>query len=174
MARAQTSTLDGVIVGYGTRDSYNPEQAVIHTKGRVKEVSVDIDFRNITSFATGTAASKKNLEIPLGSQVLSSQLLIKTGFNTLTSVVIGLKIAAGTTVVANGLHASMLLAALNTAGMTEEGAGAIVGGTALAAASYVSLDVTGSVPTVGHGVLTVRYYEPVASQDPPAVITGVI
>jgi len=174
MARAQTTTLDGVIVGYGTRDSYNPEQAVIHTKGRVKEVSVDIDFRNITSFATGTAASKKNLEIPLGSQVISSQLLIKTGFNTLTSVVIGLKIAAGTTVVANGLHAATLLAAINTAGMTEEGAGTQVGGTSLTTAAYVSIDVTGSAPTVGHGVLTVRYYEPVASQDPPAVITGVI
>jgi hypothetical protein len=176
MARASTATLDGLVVGYGTRDTYNPELSVVKTDGRIKTLQVEIDYRNITSFATGTAPSplKRNFEIPAGSVIQSSQFIIKVGFTALTSIIIGTKIAAGTTIVNNGLHASTALAAINTAGQTEEGAGSQVNGTALASAAYVSLDVTGSAPTAGHGILVVRYMEPMPSQDPPAVITGVI
>lgn len=175
MARANTTVLDGLVVGYGTRDTYNPEQSVVHTDGRVKFAQIDIDFRNIASFATGTAPSplKRNFEIPAGSVIQSSQFVIKTGFNALTSIVIGTKNSAGTTINSTGLHASTLLAAINTAGQTEEGAGAQINGTALASAAYVSLDVTGSAPTAGHGILAVRYLEPMVSQDPPAVLVGV-
>ena len=173
MARASTATLDGVVVGYGVRDTITVEQTNIHTKGRIREAVVEIDFRNITTLAGGTAATKKDFGIPVGSQIISSQLSVITGFNTLTSIVIGTKQLAGTAISASGLHASTLLAAINTAGQTEEGAGALVNGVASTLVQYVSVDVTGSAATAGHAVLTVRYYEPVASQIPPAVLVGV-
>jgi hypothetical protein len=173
MARQNSATIDGLFVGYGVRDTITAEQTNVHTKGRIREAVVEIDYRNITGFAGGTAASKKDFGIPVGAQIISSQLYIVTGFNTLTSIVIGTKQLAGTAISASGLHASTLLAAINTAGMTEEGAGALVGGVASTLVQYVSLDVTGSAPTAGHGILTVRYYEPVASQIPPAVLVGV-
>jgi len=173
MARQTTSLIDGLTVGYGVRDTINGEQTNVHTEGRIKLAVVEVDFRNIARFATSTAATKFDFGIPAGSQIVSSQFLVVTGFNTLTSIVIGTKQFAGTTISASGLHASTLLAAINTAGMTEEGAGALVAGVASTLVQYVSLDVTGSAATVGHGILTVRYYEPVASQIPPAVLVGV-
>jgi len=173
MARQTTSLIDGLTVGYGVRDTINGEQTNVHTEGRIKLAVVEVDFRNIARFATSTAATKFDFGIPTGSQIVSSQFLVVTGFNTLTSIIIGTKIFAGTTIVNNGLHASTLLAAINTAGFTEEGAGSQVGGVALTAPAYVSIDVTGSAATVGHGILTVRYYEPLASQIPPAVLVGV-
>jgi len=175
MARAGTATLDGLLVGYGTRDTINPEQALVHTLGRIKQLQVEIDATNYLQFATNTvpASVKKNLEIPVGSVIQSSQFIIKVGFNLLTSVNIGTKVAAGTTIVAAGLHSAVALAAINTAGMTDEGAGTQVNGTALASAAFVSFDVTGAAPTLGHGILIVRYLEPMPSQTPPAVLVGI-
>jgi hypothetical protein len=175
MARAGTATLDGLVVGYGTRDTINPEQALVHTLGRIRHLQVEIDALNYLQFATSTAPAsvKKNLEIPTGAVIQSSQFIIKTGFNLLTSVNIGTKNSAGTTIVAAGLHSAVVLASINTAGQTDEGAGSQVNGTALASAAYISFDVTGSAPTAGHGILIVRYLEPMPSQTPPAVLVGV-
>jgi hypothetical protein len=146
----------------------------VHTKGRLKQVQTVVNFATIASLATGTAVTSKNFPIPTGSVVRSANFVIKVGFNLLTSIVIGLKIAAGTTVVANGLLAATVLAAnLDTAGATNEGAGTIINGTALTAPSYVSLDVTGTTPTTGQGVLYVVYEEPYKDQTPPAVLVGV-
>jgi hypothetical protein len=112
--------------------------------------------------------------MPAGAIVRHAYLHVKESFDVLTSVVVGTKLQAdGLTVDADGLNTVILLAAL-IAGATIEDTGAQVNGAALAAASVVSFDVTGTVPTVGEAVLTIEYQEPVSDQDTPAVIIGEI
>ena len=175
MARAsEWLNADGLSVGFGARDSLNSMDAVVHTKGRIKQVEVYIHADTIADLATGTAPSAKVFEMPVGAIVRSANLHVTESFDALTSIVIGTKLqSTGATVDDDGLVASQLLAAL-IAGATIEGAGAQVNGAPLAAASVVSLDVTGSAPTVGEAVLLVEYQEPIADQDAPDVIVGEI
>lgn len=175
MARAETWTnADGLEVGFGARDSYNSEDAIVHTLGRVKQVQVMLSAETIADLATGTVPSSKVFEMPAGAIVRSANLHVTEDFDALTSIVIGTKLQAdGLTVDDDGLVTVQLLAAL-VADATIEGAGAQVNGDPLAAASVVSLDVTGSAPTVGEAVLLVEYQEPVPSQEAPAVIVGEI
>jgi len=174
MARGNTATLDGLVVGYGTRDSRNVEDAVVHTMGRVKQVEVHINAGNLASLATATAPTSKVFEMPAGAIIRHAYLHVTESFDVLTSVVVGTKLQAdGATVDDDGLLTVILLAAL-VADATIEDTGAQVNGAPLAAASVVSFDVTGTTPTVGEAVLTIEYQEPVADQDAPAVIVGEI
>jgi hypothetical protein len=174
MARANTSILDGLEVGYGTRDTRNVEDANVHTVGRMKQVEVHINAGNLTSLATGVVPTTKVFQMPAGAIVRHAYLHVTESFDALTSVVIGTKLQAdGLEVDDDGLQTVILLAAL-IAGATIEDTGAQVNGAPLAAASVVSFDVTGAAPTVGEAVLTVEYQEPVSDQDAPAVIIGEI
>src|SRR5882757_7859949 len=98
MARQNSATLDSLFVGYGVRDTINPDVTNIHTKGRIRELQVEIDFRNYLNFATSTAMSRKDFYIPSGSQIIDAKFTVTSAFNLLTSIVIGTKILAGTTI----------------------------------------------------------------------------
>ena len=172
MARSETAILDGLVVGYGTRDSVNPQDARVHTLGRRKQHEVRVDHTNILSFADAVDPATTFFEIPAGSVVLSSQIVVLETFLNLTSIVVGLKEPDGTTTDPDGLHAAILLAAL-TDGDVEDGAGALVG-TELAVNGVLSVTVTGTAPTAGAFTLLVEVREPVPSQDSPAVISGII
>ena len=176
MARAEYATLDGLRVGYGARDSINPQAATVHTKGNLeRELLVVVDSSNITEFATATAVtSTQHMGIPSGAIVRSVRAVVVEGFNTLTSIIVGLKEFDGTTNDDDGLIASTALAAIDAAGETVEGAGAHVNGPALDVESYLSLDVTGSAPTAGELHVYIQYDMPMVDQDAPAVITGEI
>lgn len=174
MARANTSIIDGLVVGYGTRDTRNVEDAIVHTVGRMKQVEVHINAGNLASLATATVPTSKVFEMPAGAIIRHARLHVTESFDALTSVVVGTKLKAdGLEVDDNGLLTVVLLAAL-IADATIEDTGAQVNGAPLAAASVVSFDVTGAAPTVGEAVLLVEYQEPVADQDAPAVIIGEI
>lgn len=177
MARGNTwLNADGLEVGFGVRDTHNIEDAIVHTLGRVKEVEVHIDHSTIAELATGTAPNSKHIEIPAGSVVRSAYLRVDTGFDALTSIVVGLKQQSdGATIDDDGLIASTLLAAIDTAGEVVVGAGAVIdAATETAVPAVVSLDVTGSAPTVGSAKLYVEYMEPLPSAEAPDVIVGEI
>jgi hypothetical protein len=172
MARGNTATLDGLEVGYGTRDSVNEYDAVVHTYGRISQAEIRVDHTNIANFADAVDPLSKHFEIPVGSVVLTSQIVVEETFLNLTSLVVGLKETDGTTVDPDGLHAAILLAAL-TDGDVEDGAGALVG-TELAQDSVLSITVTGTAPTAGKMAVLIEYREPLPAEDAPAVITGII
>ena len=175
MSRASEWTNDdGLIVGYGARDTYNSAPAVVHTMGRVKQVEVHIDHSNISEIASGAGTlTGKEAVIPAGSISRSAQLHVTEAFADLTSIVVGGKDTTdGTVDDADGFVASTLLAAL-TADAIIAGAGAYVGAK-LANDVVASLDVTGTAPTAGQAVLLVEYEEPVVDAVAPAVITGEI
>lgn len=173
MARENTAILDGLVVGYGTRDSHNVEDAMVHTYGRVRQLELRIDHSTVAGLATGTAASSKAAVIPAGSALLNSKLIVLETFTDLTSLIIGTKGVDGVTEDDDGLHATTLLAAL-VAGDTEEGGGAQLGAEVTDEDLTVSLDVTGTAPTAGEAVLVVEYYEPVPSSTPPAPVQGIV
>jgi hypothetical protein len=176
MARANYATLDGLRHGYGARDTINPQAATVHTKGNTdRELLVVVDSSNITEFATATAVtSTQHMGLPVGSVVRAVRANVVEAFDALTSIVVGLKEFDGTTNDADGLIASTALAAIDADGDTVEGAGAHVNGPALTVESYLSLDVTGTAPTVGEMHVYIQYDMPMVDQDAPAVITGEI
>ena len=172
MARSETAILDGLVVGYGPLDSVNPQDARVHTLGRHKQHEVRVDHTNIATFADAVDPATTYFEIPAGSVVLSSQIVVLETWDALTSIVVGLKEPDGTTDDPDGLHTAILLAAL-TDGDVEDGTGALVG-TELVNNGVLSVTVTGAAATVGAFALLVEVREPVPSQDSPAVITGII
>ena len=97
MSRQETSVLDGVQVGYGTRDSHNVEDAVVHTYGRVQQVELRIDHTTITGLATGTAPTTKSLQIPVGSAIKSAKLIVLETCTALTDFRVGTKGSDGLT-----------------------------------------------------------------------------
>lgn len=172
MARSETAILDGLLVGYGTRDSVNPQDARVHTLGRHKQHEVRVDHTNIADFADGVDPATTFFEIPAGSVVLSSQIVVLETFADLTSITVGLKQPDGTSDDPDGLHTTILLAALAD-GDVEEGGGAFVG-TELVNNGVLAVVVTGTPPTAGAFTILVEVREPVPSQDSPDVITGII
>ena len=174
MARANSATLDGLYVGYGARDTINPEAATVHTKGNQgRELQVVVDVSNYLGFATSTAVSStKHMGIPAGAVIRGGRIVVTEAVNNLTSIDVGLKEFDGTEIDADGLADDTLLAAL-TAGAVVELDGALLS-TALADAGYLSLDVTGTAPTTGELHIYIEYDMPVVDQDAPDVITGEI
>lgn len=175
MGRANTATLDGRIVGYGTRDSNNPNDAVVHTYGRVQQAEIYIRPED---FASGEvlAADVENpyaIEIPAGASIKSAQFLVDDAFVGGTNLNIGTKAHASPYAVvdADGIDAAVLTAAL-TAGATIECDGAQVGGDRLAAAVTIVASSSGTY-TAGSGRLVVEYYQPVVDQEAPAPLQGV-
>lgn len=145
---------------------------MVHTKGRVRQLEVHVDFSTITDMATGLYVSKE-FEIPAGALIRSSKMIVGDGITALTSLVIGMKDTVdGSVIDADGLHTVILLAALG-AGTIHVGAGALVGAQ-LASDSVVSLDVTGTTPTAGDATILIEYEVQPADATPPNVIVGEI
>ncbi len=174
MARAETSILDGLEVGYGTRDSFNIEDAEVHTLGRIRQHVVRVDHTTIANLATGVVPSSKVFEFPTGAAHMRSKLVVEESFADLTSIIVGTKRQSdGITVDDDGFFTTVLLAAL-TADAVIEGSGAFIDGDRSTAPAVVSLDVTGTPPTAGELVLVFEYLEPYVSQASPAIIVGEI
>ncbi len=181
MAREQTATLDGVIVGYGTRDSINVEDAVVHTLGRVSQLEVTVDVSNYLTLAEAVAPSSKQFAIPAGSVIQSVTVTTANAWNTLTSVAMGLKDATSGAQLHGGDDVLVTdvegILAVFGAGDYFYGAGALADGTTdivTTADSVLSFTVTGSAPTTGQSTVLIEYVEPVPSSDAPAPVQGVI
>lgn len=149
MTRANTwLNDDGLKVPFGTSDGIQAEAANIHTKGTVKELTIEIDFSNLP--ATGTAVEGDNVQLPSGAAIISSIYTPTTTFSH--AVEIGTMIAAGTVSDKNGLHATSTLAT----GTTDVGAGAQIGDV-IATDLYITVEETTTTPTAGAGTLVVSY-----------------
>lgn len=175
MARANTATLDGLLVGYGARDSINPQSATVHTKGnQARELQVVVDASNIADFATATAVdSTKHIGIPAEAVIRGSRLVITEAFDALTSVDAGLKEFDGTAIDADGLYDGTVLANIDAVGDVVVADGNLLN-TQPGEVGYFSLDVTGTAPTVGEMHVFIEYDMPAVDQDAPDVITGEI
>lgn len=172
MARENTWTNpDGLRVGFGARDTVNPQDAVVHTLGRHKQAEVYINYSNITDFATDTLAPTTHVAVPAGAVITEGYLRVEEDITDLTSLVIGLKDTVdGSTVDADGLLTSTAEAALETDDVVALD-GALVGAK-LGTTGTVSVDVTGTTPTAGRAVLYFTYLDPAQDNDAPDVITG--
>ena len=163
----------GVELGYGTRDTHNEFDAVVHTYGREKQVEVRFDHTTIASLATGVVPSSKVFTIPVGAKYLSSDLTILETFIGSTNIIVGTKLAAdGLTVDDNGLHTVEIDAVL-LVGATFENNGALVDADVTTTEQVISVDTT-AAPTAGEAVLNVRYLEPLPSSTPPVPQQGIV
>lgn len=169
MSRSNTWTnTDGLVVGFGSRDSHNVADSAVHTKGRMKIAETRIDHSTIAGLATATAPGSKAFAIPAGAQIVRSTFAVLEAFDALTTFVVGTKGSDGVTEDANGLHDAVALAEVDAVGDVHVGDGAQIGSIAVTdEALYVSLDITGTVPTVGEAVLTIEYIEATPSSTPP-------
>jgi hypothetical protein len=174
MSRGNTWTNnDGIDVGFSTRDTHNIEDAVVHTLGRVKQLEIRIDNSTIAGLASATAPGSKAIGIPARSTITRSTFTVIEAFDALTTFLVGTKGSDGVAEDANGLHDAVALAEVDAIGNIHVGDGAqIMNILNTDEELYISLDITGTAPTVGQAVLLVEYIEPVPTQEAPDVITG--
>ncbi len=185
MARANTATLDGLVVGYGTRDSLNPQDAVVHTLGRVRQHEVMVDHTNILEFAEDSLPVEgviKAFTIPAGSTIVSCKLAVTDDVTDVTSLALGLKDTATGVQLHGGddvliLDVDALEADLETGDTVIGPAQGVLldpNGVVTSADAILSITVTGTPPTAGAFSVLVEYIEPIASQTSPDVIVGKI
>ena len=170
MARASEWTNDdGLIVGYGARDTYNMEGGVVHSLGREKQVEIVLNADNSGDASTGSISVKEAV-IPAGATIVSALFSVGTtlvGPTAATGIDVGLKQASdGAAVDADGLVATVALSGVSV------GAGALIN-TITSVDTAVSIDVDAAV-TAGEATVLVRYLDPAVGQDAPDVITGEI
>ena len=172
MSRGNTWTnSDGLEVGFGTRDSYNPEGGSVHTVGHVAQVELHITSDSYADVATGVLKGKEAV-IPSGARIISAIANVTETITGTTAVSfdMGLKdIVDGTTIVADGL----IDGTTNFAIGVQTGAGAQIG-TVIAEDAVVSFDPNVADLLTGELVVLVEYQLPVPSSDTPAVIVGAI
>lgn len=183
MSRANTSTLDGLVVGYGTRDSINPQDSNVHTLGRIKQAEIVVDYTNIAEFVEDVLPAEggaKAFVIPAGSNIVRTTIVVEDDVTTLTSLAMGLKdtvdggqLHSGDDVLVTDVEA--IEANLET-GDTVVGLGSLMDalGVVTSADATLSVTVTGSAPLAGRMIVLIEYIEPQATQTPPAVIVGEI
>jgi len=150
-----TEVLNGVRNWYGPRSVEDVFPAEIKTEGYTKEMVVDFAYDDLPAASEDGAMV---LTIPGDSLILSSRLHVKSAAVGGTSYIIGLQQADGTEIDNNGLHDTMLTAAL-----TEDawliGAGALIGAATGAAAGQIVVAATGTF-TAGEYRLIVEYVQP--------------
>jgi len=178
MARNETWTnQDGLEVGFGTRDSFNTEDAEVHTLGRVKQAEVQFNADNAGDLVTGVVPTSKEFILPAGAAVQSATLVVETAFDVTTSISMGRRDATtGVTIDDNSLITVTegVAANLTPDGSVVVGAGADIGGPVVAADSVIELVQNGGDAAVGELRLLIEYIEDVPSQVTPDIIVGEI
>ena len=149
---------DGLYIGYGARDTVNVEAGSIHTKGRVRQLEVEI---YATEGGDGTTTAKDS-RIPLGAVVTGATLYVSEAFADGTSVSVGTTQDGG----ANTADPDSLVAATLTAALTEgavvAGAGDLIDAMVETYPVVVTTTVTGAF-TAGHATVVIEYIQPSAS-----------
>jgi hypothetical protein len=177
MARNATWTnSDGLVVGFGTRDSKNDSGSTVETKGNVEIFQMVLDFDNLPT-AVGTAPNTKSIPIPAGAVINDAVLQVLTAFDAAGSatLTIGLKELDGTAIDADGIDAAIALTAIDADGDTIQCDGALVGTDIGTADGYIAVAVGTGPYTAGQAVLTIEYTRQLDSStaaDPITTIQG--
>lgn len=130
---------------------------------RIKKI-VDLDYSRFG--ATGTdylLDNQPQSALPSGAQILDATLIVTEAFTSggAATLTIGLYKEDGTTAIdADGIDAAIALTAINTVGEVVDCDGALVGGVALTADGYISVNVGTAAFTAGRAVLEIEYLIP--------------
>lgn len=156
---ADWTNSDGLEVRFKNPEA-GPTGAGLEACGPLKSIAVDFDFATaITAAADGHEAF-----IPAGSYIVNAYLIVTTaatssGTATLT---IGLAQKDGTVIDADGIDATIALAALGAAKVVRCD-GALSGGTASVGSAnayvYTTPTTAGDAFTAGRGKLVIQYIE---------------
>ena len=162
MARDATWTNgDGLVVGFGGRDTNNYEAGSVCTKGKVNQLEVVLDWDNLPG---NGAVQGKEIGIPANSIIQSATFVVETAFTSggATTLSIGLQEADGTVIDADGIDATVAKTAIDAVGEAVQCDGALVAGTATVgtADAYVYTTVASGPYTAGKGTLTIEYILP--------------
>lgn len=178
MARGNTWVNDdGLIVGFQTLDSFNVEDAGVHTLGHVAQAEVRFNFDNAALLVADVVPTGKEFELPAGSAVVGGAIVVgDVDFDVTTSIELGLRDATtGATVTSDALLlAASAQAADVTAGSVLALDGTIVGLDVTAVDTILELTQVGGDATAGEITVLIEYVVPHVSQAAPAVIVGEI
>lgn len=175
MSRGATWTnSDGLVVGFGTRDSKNNNAATVRTQGNTEVIQMILDYDNLPA-AAGTAPSSKSIPIPANAVILRATLHTLSDWATGDSATldIGLVNSAGTEISQDGIDAAIAAGALDT-GDTVICDGAYIGVDVGTVDAYISCEVNTGSFTTGQSQLTIEYVKGPDSTDPADPITSVI
>jgi len=171
MSRASTWTNnDGLVVGFGARDSKNENAATVRTQGNVEVLQFPIDYDTLATI--GTAPSSKSIPIPAGSTILRGNLSVTEAFVGGTNIDFGLMNSAGTAIDDDGLDVAVLTAAL-TLNAVIAFDGALIGADVGTADAYFGTVVTGTY-TAGKGIVMVEYVKPMPDSSATDPISGIV
>lgn len=178
MARQATWTnSDGLVVGFGPRDSKNNAGATVRTMGNEEQFSMILDYDTLPA-AAGTAPSSKSIPLPANSMIHEATLRVIVAFTSggATTLDIGLVNSAGTAIDQDGIDAAIAKTAIDAIGEVVQCDGALVNGTATVGTSdaYISCNVGTGPYTAGQAELTVRYSRPLADTTPTDPISGIV
>lgn len=159
MSRQATWTNpDGLVVGFGPRDTVNAQNGPYKTEGLHKEsvkgvVGVDIG-------ATDTAAVQGyEVPIPANAVITAAYIEVDVEFDSAgdtATLSVGLKEKDGTEISADGIDSGILEAAL-TAGALVTCDGALIGASVGSVDSYIKFTYGTEAFTSGSGKLIVEY-----------------
>jgi len=177
MARNATWTNDdGLVVGFGTRDSKNDAGATVEVESNVGLFQMILDYDNLPP-ASGTAPSTKSVPVPANSVITNVELQVLTpasGSGTST-IDIGFIDSTGAEIDVNGLYAALTASGdLNTTGAVVHGSGALVDASVGSSDAYISVRGDTADLTAGQLRLTMQYYLPMPDTDPTDPISGIV
>lgn len=175
MARQATWTnSDGLVVGFGPRDSKNDNGAVVETIGNVEVFQMNLDFDNLPA-ASGTAPSTKSIPLPANAVINDAVIQVTEAFTAAgaATLTLGLKNSAGTAIDADGIDAAIAVAALSL-GATIQCDGALVGADIGTADGYIASAVATGPFLTGHAILTIEYTRQLPDTDPTDPITTIV
>lgn len=136
---------DGIEVNYGPVVSGTLETNAQHTKGKTKELQLEVDA-SVGLSSVGDALSQKDSAIPAGAYIVSARYIAEVDFDN--AVEFGTADLDGTEIDQDGLIA--------TGTTPAEGAGALVG-TVADKPNYIVVTATDAAATEGKGTLIVEY-----------------
>lgn len=175
MARSATWTnADGLVVGFGARDSKNDNGATVRTQGNVEIFEMILDYDNLPA-AAGTAPSSKSIPIPASSVITRAYSQVTEDWATADSATldIGFVNSAGTAISQDGIDAAVAAGALDL-GDTVVHDGALIGVDVGTADAYISCEVNTGTFTTGQSILTIEYIKPMPDTDPTDPITTIV
>jgi len=149
-----TEILNGVRNYYGPQAAEHKVPGLIETDGVTREQVIDFAYDDLPA---ASADGSRNIVIPANSLIVSSRLHVVTAAAGGTSYIIGTYTTAGVAVDANGLHTTILTAALSSKAWLV-GGGAQVGATVGTSDVQIVVAATGGF-TAGHYRLILEYVE---------------